>query len=197
MHLKIAKMDLKKYIRQTLREELLNENTGEIICYHSSDSLEHMKKSDFRLEKANDLNLFGYAIYFSESPNISQQLGKYLCKFSIKLDEPVLDMNKRINGTEQKRLLDLFNKMFKLNITTDINDKLYPNVQFGDLLVEISDIYDWDYNKYYYEFIRKLGYNSFKYFGNYHTDFINQKGDYGSCYGLYNTKNIKFIDGPF
>jgi hypothetical protein len=36
-----------------------------------------------------------------------------------------------------------------------------------------------------------------KYFGDYHTDFINQKGDYGTCYGLYNTKNIKFIDGPF
>lgn len=190
-------MDLKNKIRQIIKEELSKIGSDEIICYHRSNSLEHMMNADFSLEQANDVALFGHAIYFSESPNISQQLGKYICKFSIKLDEPVLDMNKRINGDEQQRLLDLFNKMFNLNIETDIDDKLYPNVQFGDLIGEISDTYNWDYNKYYQKFIKELGYNSFKYFGNYHTDFINQKGDYGTCYGLYNTKNIKFIDGPF
>jgi len=190
-------LDFKKYIRQIIKEELSKIGSGEIICYHRGNSLEHMMKADFSLEQANDVALFGHAIYFSESPNISQQLGKYICKFSIKLDEPVLDMNKRINGAEQQKLLDLFNKMFNLNVKSDIDDKLYPNVQFGDLLGEISDTYNWDYNKFYQKFIKELGYNSLKYFGDYHTDFINEKGDYGTCYGLYNTKNIKFIDGPF
>lgn len=180
-----------------LYKELLKENINEVICYHRSNYLEHMINSDFSLEQAHDVALFGHAIYFADSPNISQQLGKYICKFSIKLENPILDLNKKINGNEQQKLLDLFNKMFNLNIESDIDDQLYPNIQFGDLFGEISETYDWDYNKFYQKFIKELGYNSFKYFTNYHTDFVNQKGDYGSCYGIYNTNNIKFIDGPF
>ena len=188
---------MKSLINKLLREGLLKENNNEIICYHRSNNLDHMMNGDFSLEQANDVALFGHAIYFSDSSNISQQLGKYICKFSITLDKPILDMNKKINGIEQQKILDLFNKMFNLNIESDIDDSLYPNVQLGDLLGEISNAYNWDYNKHYHEFIKKLGYNSFKYFSDYHTDFINQKGDYGICYGIYNVKNIKFIDGPF
>lgn len=65
------------------------------------------------------------------------------------------------------------------------------------LFGEISDSYNWGYNKHYQKFIKELGYNSLKYYSDYHTDFVNQKGDYGTSYGIYNTKSIKFIDGPF
>jgi hypothetical protein len=184
-------------IRKIIREELSELNSGEIICYHRSNSVEHMMAGDFRMDYADDVALFGHAIYFSESPNISQQHGKYLCKFGIKLQGPVLDMNTRIDGQQQQQLQDKFNEMFSLDIDTDINDLLYPNVQIGDFFDEISDQYDWDLNKHYHKFIRSLGYNSFRYFGDYHTDFVNKKGDYGSCYGVYEPKDIRFIDGPF
>lgn len=187
---------MKSIIKQLLREELSKAHSSEIICFHSSNDLEHMENANFSMEMSNDVALFGHAIYFSESSNVDQ-FGKYLCKFSIKLDQPVLDMNKVINGREQQTLLDKFNKMFNTKIEMDIDDNLYPNVQYGDFFGEISDTYNWDYNIHYKKFIQSLGFNSFKYFGNSHTDFIDRKGDYGLCYGIYNPNNIKFIDGPF
>lgn len=172
-------------------------NNKEIICFHRSSDLDHMIKSEFNLKYAEEMSIFGHAIYFSDSPNISPQLGKYICKFSIKLNEPVLDLNKKINVIGQQNFVKLFNKFFNLNIELDYDDKLYPNIQLGDLFLEISQNYSLEYNKFYKDFIQKLGYNSFKYFGDYHTDFVNKLGDYRNCYGIYDTKNIKFIDGPF
>jgi len=195
------KIQIRNIVREIVSntvDNILKENHGEkIICYHRSNELEHMIKGNFNLELSDDVALFGNAIYFSESPNIAQQFGKYICKFEITLDKPVLDLNAIVDGKMQQKIVDKFNSLSNNNFETDIDDKLYPNVQFGDVLMEISDEYDWDFNKYYKQLIQSFGYNSFKYFCNYHTDFINERGDYGLCYGLYNSKNIKYIDGPF
>lgn len=174
-----------------------NFSNDSIICYHRSNELEHMIKSDFSPEMGQDVSLFGPAIYFSESPNISSQLGKYICKFSIELDEPILDMNMEIDALVQKKIADTFNSLSKNSFETGIDDKLYPGIQFGDVLVEIAEQFNWDYNRFFPPLIQSFGYKSFKYYSNYHTDFVNKNGDFGLCYGLYNTKSIKFVDGPF
>lgn len=184
-------------IRVLLKEYLNEASSKQITCYHRSNSFEHMERGDFNLENANEVALFGPALYFSESASISPQLGKYVCKFSIKLDTPILNMNQAIKGADQQKIVDLFNKLSKQNFTTDIDDKMYPNVQIGDIFNEISDQYHWDYNIHFPAMIKELGYNSFIYFQNYHSDFINQKGDYGIAYGIYSPSKIKFIDGPF
>ncbi len=185
--------NIRKIVREIVEKEL---NNNEIICYHRSDSYEHMVDGDFSLDLMKDVALFGRAIYFAESSNISPQLGKYLCKFSIKLQEPVLNMNNEISNEEANSLLKDFNEMFNTEIEIDFNED-YNMVQYGEFFGEISELYNWDHNKYYKKFIEHLGFKSFKYFGNYHTDFIIERGDYGLCYGIYNTNDIKFIDGPF
>ena len=169
------------------------DDNGGIICYHRSSSFEHMENGDLTIENADERALFGHALYFSSSSDTSQQLGKYIGKYSIKLQEPCLDLNKEISAIEQQELVDRFNKISNSNFETDIDDKLYPNVQFGDILVEIADEYNWDCNKYFKELIESYGYKSFKYFGDYHTDFRHKIGDYGYCYGVYNNDDVQFI----
>ena len=178
------------------------ENFNNIICYHRSNDFKHMVRNDFKLEMSDEVALFGNAIYFCDVADISYQLGKYVCKFSINLKEPVLDMNKKISSEEELiGLFKKFNQMFNLDIDyIDVNfDNLSGkfNVQYGEFFNDISETFNWDYNKYYKEFIISLGYNSFKYFGTYHTDFRAEKGDYGICYGIYDVNDIKFVDGPF
>ncbi len=178
-----------------------NFNNG-IVCYHRSNDYKHMVKCDFKSEMSNDVALFGNAIYFCEVAEISQQLGKYICKFSINLKDPILDMNKNISSEEELiGLFNKFNEMFNLDIEyidIDFDDLSGEfNVQYGEFFDNISERFNWDYNKYYKQFIQSLGYNSFKYFGTYHTDFRTERGDYGVCYGVYDTNDIKFIDGPF
>ena len=56
-------MNLKSKIREIIKEELSKIGSGEIICYHRSNSLEHMMNANFSLEQANDVALFGHAIY--------------------------------------------------------------------------------------------------------------------------------------
>ena len=71
--------------------------TSGIIVYHRSDELSHMERADFDLNKSDaEFSIFGQAVYFSSSASMSKSLGKYICKFEIKLDEPVLDMNESI-----------------------------------------------------------------------------------------------------
>jgi len=182
-------------------KDFLSENiksTEPIIVYHISASLDHMLKSDFRLEYADDVSLFGHAIYFSSSPDIiyrPKSEGKwYCCKFSIRLDEPVLDMNKEIPYYEANQLLKDFNILYK----TGIRYKWRENIQYGDFFGKITEMSLWEHNVHFRNFIQKhLGYNSFKYYQSSWTDFLTKKGDYGTSYGLYNPKNIKYIDGPF
>ena len=183
-----------RYIRNIIREAIAPKNKG-IICYHRSDDYEHMVKGEFSLEYSNDVALFGHAIYFAESPNISQQLGKYICKFSIKTQSPVLNMNDEMSAESANLLLKKFNKISNAKIGYDFDDE-FGKIQYGEFFNEISG-YMWNYNSFYKQFIKSLGYNSFKYFGNYHTDFLYNKGDYGLCYGIYNEKDIEFVDGPF
>jgi hypothetical protein len=185
-------MNLRAFIKEVLEEKL----SKEIICYHRSNSFEHMMDGDFSIEKSSDTALFGPAIYFAQSPNISSQLGKYICKFAIKLDAPVLDMNSAITASEANQLLAKFNDMFGLNIFYDYSD-MGDLVQYGEFFEYINDEFNWEHNKHYTKFIHSLGYKSFIYYGNYHTDFLDFKGDYGLCYGIYNPSSIRFIDGPF
>jgi hypothetical protein len=98
----LNKKKFRSLILKTLNEAYIKKNPKEIICFHQSNDAEHMMRGDFSLEKASGNGLFGSAIYFSESSDMSQQLGKYLCKFSIILDEPVLDMNMPIDESVQK-----------------------------------------------------------------------------------------------
>lgn len=67
-------------------------------------------------------------------------------------------------------------------------------IQFGEVLLTLNDGGN---NKYFMEFIRSLGYNSFTHFQDYGTNFVTERGDYGSCYGVYDPGAIKFVDGPF
>jgi len=183
---------------KTKFNQFLNEskNSG-IICYHRSNDYEHMERAEFTLEFSNDVTMFGRAIYFAESAGISQEFGKYMCKFEIKLQEPVLNMNDEITSEYANELLVKFNDMFNLKIDYDY-DLLYEDgMQYGNFFCEINDLYNWDYAIHYQKFIQSLGFNSFKYFCTYHTDFREDEGDYGTCYGLYNRKDIKFVDGPF
>ena len=188
-------MELRKFIATTIREylnEQKNNNTN-IICYHRSNDYEHMVNGELSINDADDFALFGKAMYFSESPNISQQFGKYLCKFSINLTEPCLDMNKSISIDEAKNIVNKFNAMFNTKF-----DLFWEDIeQFGDIFDNINEDTNWNYTKYYKDFFTSLGYKSFKYYCNYHTDFINNRGDYGLCYGIYNDNDITFIDGPF
>lgn len=168
-------------------------NTKNIICYHRSNDYKHMVNNELTINDADDFALFGKAIYFSDSPNISQQFGKYVCKFSIVLSEPCLDMNKSISIDEAKNIVNKFNEMFNTKF-----ELFWEDIeQFGDIFNNINEDTAWDYTKYYKDFFTSLGYKSFKYYSNYHTDFINKKGDYGLCYGVYNDNDISFIDGPF
>jgi hypothetical protein len=176
----------------SINEYFDNKNTN-IICYHRSNNYDHMENNELSIDNADDFALFGKAIYFSQSPDISQQLGKYICKFSINLEEPCLDLNKNITVDEAKEILKKFNKKYNTKL-----DLFWEDIeQFGDIFDQINEDTNWDFTKYYKDFFTSLGYNSFKYFCNYHTDFINNKGDYGLCYGVYNDNDIKFIDGPF
>lgn len=173
---------------------IITENKSkDIICYHRSNDLKHMINGDLDVNKVGDNSLFGRAIYFSSSPDISSQFGKYVCKFQISIDEPCLNMNAKITIKAAKELLVKFNIMFNTKIL--INTAFVK--QIGDFFDVINDDTDWEYTKHYKKFIESLGYNSFRYYSNYHTDFMNSKGDYGTCYGLYNNQNIKFLDGPF
>lgn len=184
-----------------------------IIAYHLSNQLEHMENSDFRMEYASEVALFGKAIYFSSSPNIRYQPmneGKktYCCKFEITLDEPVLDMNRLIPVYEGDRLLKDF--LALVEDKDERNPEVYKfrgykfgnnfdeTVQVGQVFEVITGKCNWELNKYYDFFINKwLGYKSFKYFQNSWTDYETEKGDYGISYGLYNPKSIRFVDGPF
>lgn len=182
-------------------EFLLEKESNEIICYHRSSSLEHMLAGDFHLSKAKDESIFGHAIYFSSSPDITTYFGKYLCKFSIKLDEPVLNMNKKISRYETNILLKDFNNMFKTNIKYNFQNDFYDfkgGVQYGQFFDIISEYERTDYNKNFRNFIQNyMKFNSFKYYQNEWTDYMMEKCDYGTAYGLYDNKNIKYMDGPF
>lgn len=148
-----------------------------------------MLNNTFDLNKSESHSIFGKAIYFSESPNITSLFGKYVCKFSITLKKPILDMNQKITKERARELVSKFNKMF-----IEYMDVNYDDVsQIGDIFMQ--DYYT--YSKYYEPFIKSMGFNSFKYYSNYYTDFINYKGDYGLCYGIYDTQDITYVDGPF
>jgi len=185
---------------------LLESKEKGIICYHVSNKLNHMLNSDFKLEYADDFSLFGHAIYFSSSPNIvyfpSNGGKKYVCKFSIILEEPILDMNKEISIDEANTLLHDFLSISKIKDKT-LNSYMFKHnfengVQYGEFFVKIASLTRWDYNKHFRKFIQNyMGFNSFKYYQNDWTDFQTELGDYGTAYGLYNPKNIKYLDGPF
>lgn len=191
--------------------EYIKENNNEwIIVYHRSN-FEHDYNTKFDLSKSDDeYSVFGKAFYFASSGNISSQLGKTLHKFKIRLEKPTLNLNDEISNDEANKLLERFLNKYKLKInywdkendiddkdTYDFNDD-YNGVQYGEFFLQIQDIVDNGNstpNVYYYDFIRnELGYNSFKHFSDYGTNFITEKGDYGYTYGIYNPDDIIFIE---
>jgi hypothetical protein len=190
---------------------LESKNSKEIIVYHVSDSLEHMLKADFRLEYSKDASLFGKAIYFSTSLNIlyspSSEKKIYKCKFSIIPEEPILDLNKEISVQEANKLLKDFISLFKIQKSSEYKLHEYNfkdgyfhkggMVQYGEFFEKIAKLTWWDYNKFFKGFIQNLGFNSFKHYQTAWTDFSEKITDYGTAYGLYGPKNIKYIDGPF
>ena len=129
-----------------------NFSNNSIVCYHRSDSLEHMENNQFSLEFSNsEDSIFGRALYFAQSPNISNQLGKYLCKFKIKLDKPILNLNKEIAPMEANKLLSLFNNKFNTKIdyyNKDLVENVqhydfsedYDTVQYGEFFLEVQYI---------------------------------------------------------
>ena len=179
-------------------QNIINENNNEIICYHRSNDKEHMIANNFNLELANnDNSVFGKAIYFASSSDITYQLGKYICKFKIKLENP-LNLNIELSNEEVNNLFNIFKRKYKVNDVYDFNEN-YDGVQYGEFFLQIQDmLYLDNINNSYKDFIENvLGYKSFYHYSDYGTNFITNKGEYGYCYGLYNTQNIKFIDGPY
>lgn len=185
---------------------LESKNSKEIIVYHVSASLDHMLKADFRLEYAREVALFGKAIYFSTSPDIYykplSENKNYKCKFSILPEEPMLDLNSKISVLEANNMLKDFISWFKIDdVILDkyrFNKNFKTYLQYGDFFEKIASLCSWDFNKHFDTFIQKyLGFNSFKHYQTGWTDFSQQKTDYGTAYGLYSPKNIKYIDGPF
>jgi len=171
-----------------------------IIVYHRSDELSHMERADFDLSKSDDeFSIFGQAVYFSSSPSMSKALGKYICKFEIQLEDPILDMNESITLAEADKMLADFNKMFKTDYEIDFTEGYEDDMQYGQFFLEINDLDEWEPrpNTHFKDFIHSLGYKSFKHFTTYDSDFRTDEGDYGTVYGIYNTRNIKFVDGPF
>ena len=195
--------------------EFLLEAKGKkkLYVYHLSNQLDHMLKADFRMEYSSEHSIFGKAIYFSSSPDIQyspMNEGKktYCCKFELNLEEPVLDMNRDIPLFEANRLLKDFNEIMEDKISK-LPHKLYDleryrfekdydeSVQMGQFFEKIMST-DYSLCKYFDFFIRKyLQYNSFQYFQNSHTDYVTERGNYGISYGVYDKKNVKFVDGPF
>lgn len=188
----------------------INESGKKLTVYHRSDSLEHMLGSEFDLEFSDGENaIFGQAIYFGGSANmLDSQLGEYLCKFEITLDQPTLDMNKVMTCEQANELLDKFNSQFGTTIkyynkqqaetvdTFDFSDD-YNGVQYGEFFLELQDILRPQPNTHYREFIESMGYRSFMHYATFGSDFITSKGDYGRVYGIYSPQNIRFVDGPF
>ena len=39
--------------------------------------------------------------------------------------------------------------------------------------------------------------NHFYHYSDFGTNYIDKKGDYGYCYGIYDSNDIEFLDGPF
>ena len=192
--------------------EAKGKSKGKVIAYHLSNQLEHMLRADFRMEYSSEYSIFGKAIYFSSSPDIQyapMNEGKktYCCKFEITLEEPLLDMNRLIPIFEADRLLKDFKAIMEdkdksLYLKGLLNysfEKEYDDtIQMGEFLYRIDSFGNEDLTKHYDYFIHKyLQYNSFQYFQNSFTDYMTEKGDYGISYGVYDKKNIKFIDGPF
>lgn len=170
-----------------------------ITVYHRSDELSHMEKADFDLSKSDDeYSIFGQAIYFSSSPSMTKALGKFVCKFEIQADEPVLDMNDSITLDQASNMLSDFNKMFNTEYIIDFTENYEDTMQYGEFFLELNDLDERPRpNTHFKDFIQSMGYKSFKHFTTYDSDFRTDEGDYGTVYGLYNTKNIKFVDGPF
>jgi hypothetical protein len=180
-----------------------------IQAYHRSNNLEHLTNADFILDFHDDeYSIFGQAIYFASSPNISGQLGKYLAKYSIVLEEPTLDMNQSMTPEQANTLLKKFVGTYKTQISYHDKDKWetvdtydfnndFDEVQYGEFFLELQEIMKELPNRYYKNFIQSLGYKSFKHYSDYGTNFVTEKGDYGYCYGIYKKEDVKFIDGPF
>jgi hypothetical protein len=169
-----------------------------------------MLKADFKMDHSSDISIFGRAIYFSSSPDIRfypMRGGKkiYTCKFEITLEEPLLDMNREIPVFEANRLLNDFRIILENKNPTYLRELQNYNFEseFKDT-IQMGEFFDTIYtrhvesSKYFDYFIHNyLKYNSFQYFQNSLTDYITEKEDYGISYGVYDKKNIKFIDGPF
>jgi hypothetical protein len=189
--------------------EFAKQQAKRIQVYHRSNNLDHLTTADFILDFHDDeYSIFGQAIYFASSPNITNQLGKYLAKYSIVLEEPTLDMNKSMTNKQANTLLKKFVDTYKTEInyynkelseqstTYDFSND-YDGVQYGEFFLELQEIMKVLPNKYYKNFIQSMGYKSFKHYCDYGTNFITEKGDYGYCYGIYKKEDVKFVDGPF
>lgn len=183
--------------------ESIDEFEKWMTVFHRSDDYQHMERGDFSLEKADEeSSIFGKALYFASSPDISGQLGKYKCKFKIKLNQPVLNMNKEMTCQEADKLMEDFVNRYNLELPINESDEIYSfsdeydGVQYGDLFLEMQNMLEG--NKYFMDFIRNfLKYDSFIHYCDYGTNFITEKGDYGFCYGIYNPEHIRYVDGPF
>lgn len=177
----------------------------ELEAYHRSDKESNLE--ELKLEFSNDeTNVFGKAIYFSSSPDTTYQFGKYLGKYRIKLNNP-LNLNIQITPEYANVLLKKFINKYKIEISyydrelgETVNNydfsEQYDDLQYGDFFLELQYLFfDSDGNKYFYDFIKNvLKFNSFYHYSDYGTNFINEIGDYGFCYGIYDENDIELLE---
>jgi hypothetical protein len=177
-----------------LYEEFKN-NGKSIVVYHRTSSQEHLE--DLSFEHSDDEeSVFGQAVYFSSSSDTSYQLGEYMGKYEIVLDKP-LNLNIDIGNDKANDIMNIFLVKYGLESYLDYMDfnDSYDNISYGNLFLELQDLTWGESNKYYFDFIKNyLGYNSFYHYSDYGTNFIDELGDYGMCYGIYEDSDIKFID---
>ena len=179
-----------KYIRNI--NEFMNQKTL-FTVYHRSNSNNHLEKLNFEKADSED-SVFGQAIYFSSSSDTTSQLGHYMGKYEIVLDNP-LNLNIEFSPNRANELMNIFIKKYDIEDDEyDFNNE-YDVVSYGNLFLEIQEFSWGESSKYIHDFITSyLGFNSFYHYSDYGTNFIDDFGDYGFCYGVYNENDIKFID---
>jgi len=92
-----------------------------------------MLKNDFSTEFNISPSLFGPALYFAESPNISTTFGKYICKFNISLAKPTLGLSEL--PTHAKAMNGFYGTFYK-KIFWDV---LFENIDYdkkADFVIE-------------------------------------------------------------
>jgi hypothetical protein len=187
---------------------------NQVIAYHASDNRDLGDVIPFDDEHDSGLNMFGKGIYFASNPDSDLgKFGRYTNKYILTLNNP-LNLNITLQPKEMQPLLLKFCKaeqpkqisLFQEKISLSKNQFTKP-LQWGNFIFKAIDIYDslykqrnpqssiLDSDSYHViqPFIKSLGYDSMYHYSNERTDFSTTPTDYGYCYIVFSSKQIKSV----